>query len=86
MEVNGQLHAQAALPPAERDPSYPLDRGLGGSQIQSGLGGKEKKSHEDSCRDSNLYRPAHSLVISVCMGLKRMARCVSVGFVSWLRC
>jgi hypothetical protein len=31
MEVSGQLHAQAALPPG-KSPWYPLDRRLGGPQ------------------------------------------------------
>jgi len=44
MEVSGQLHAPAALPPGKR-PWYPLDRRLGGPQIQSGHGGEEKNSH-----------------------------------------
>jgi hypothetical protein len=44
MEVSGQLHAPAALPP-EKDPSqYPLDRILGGPQSRSGRGGEEKNS------------------------------------------
>jgi hypothetical protein len=42
MEVNGQLHAPAALPP--KSPWYPLDRKLGGLQSRSGLGGEEKHS------------------------------------------
>jgi hypothetical protein len=41
MEVSGQLHAPAALPPG-KSPWYPLDRRLGGPQSQSGRGGEEK--------------------------------------------
>jgi hypothetical protein len=39
MEVSGQLHAPAALPPG-----YPLDRRLGGPQSHSGCGGEEKNA------------------------------------------
>jgi hypothetical protein len=41
MEVSGQLHVPAALPP-EKKPWYPLDRRLGGAQSRSGRGGEEK--------------------------------------------
>jgi hypothetical protein len=37
MEVSGQLHAPAALPPG-KSPWYPLDRRLGGPQSRSGRG------------------------------------------------
>jgi hypothetical protein len=43
MEVSGQLHASAALPPG-KDPRYPLDRRLGGPQNRSERGGEEKNS------------------------------------------
>jgi hypothetical protein len=43
MEVSGQFHAPAALPP-EKSPWYPLDRRLGGPQSRSGRGGEEKNS------------------------------------------
>jgi hypothetical protein len=43
MEVSGQLHAPAALPPG-KDPQYALDRRLGGPQSRSGRGGEEKNS------------------------------------------
>jgi hypothetical protein len=43
MEVSGQLHALAALPPG-KSPWYPLDRRLGGPQTRYGRGGKEKNS------------------------------------------
>jgi hypothetical protein len=41
MEVSGQLHVPAALPPG-RSPRYPLDRRLGGLQNRSGCCGIEK--------------------------------------------
>jgi hypothetical protein len=41
MEVSGQLHTSAALPPGKR-PLYPLDRRLRGPQKRSGHGGEEK--------------------------------------------
>jgi hypothetical protein len=43
MEVTGQLHAPAALPPG-KDPGYLIDRRLGGPQSRSGRGGEEKNS------------------------------------------
>jgi hypothetical protein len=43
MEVSGQLHAPATLPP-EKSPWLPLDRRLGGPQSQSGCSGEEKNS------------------------------------------
>jgi hypothetical protein len=39
MEVSGQLHAPAVLPPG-KDSWYPLDRRLGGPQSRSGRGGE----------------------------------------------
>jgi len=42
MEVSGQLHAPAALPPG-KSPRYPLDRRLGGPPSQSRRGDEEKK-------------------------------------------
>jgi hypothetical protein len=43
MEVGGQLHAPATLPP-EEDPWYPLDRRLGGPQSRFGRDGEKKIS------------------------------------------
>jgi hypothetical protein len=39
MEVSGQLHAPAALPPG-KSPQYPFDRRLGGPQSRSGRYGE----------------------------------------------
>jgi hypothetical protein len=44
MEVSGQLHDPAALPPGKR-PWCPLDRRLGGPQSRSGRDG-EKKNYQ----------------------------------------
>jgi hypothetical protein len=44
MEMNGQLHAPAALPPG-KEHRYPLDRRLGGPQSRSGHSGEEKNSN-----------------------------------------
>jgi hypothetical protein len=44
MEVSGQLHAPAALPPQGKSPWYPLDRRLSGPQSRSVRGGKEENS------------------------------------------
>jgi hypothetical protein len=41
MEVSGQLHAPADLPPG-KCPCNPLDMRLGGPQSRSGRGGEEK--------------------------------------------
>jgi hypothetical protein len=41
MELSGELHTPAALPPG-KSPWYPLERRLGGLQSQSGRGGEEK--------------------------------------------
>jgi hypothetical protein len=40
MEVSGQIHAPAALPPG-KEPWYPLDRRPGEPQSRSGRGGEE---------------------------------------------
>jgi hypothetical protein len=40
MEVSGQLHASAALPPGKET----MDRRLGGPQNRSGSGSEEKNS------------------------------------------
>jgi hypothetical protein len=44
MEVSGQLHAPAALPPG-KETLLPICRRLGGPQSRSGYGGEEKNSH-----------------------------------------
>jgi hypothetical protein len=54
MEVSGQLHAPAALPPG-KNPWYPFDRRLGGPQSRSGRGGEEKISQAH--RESNSRTP-----------------------------
>jgi hypothetical protein len=41
MEVSGQLHTPAALPPGKEPRRYPLDRRLGGPQSRSGLRGEK---------------------------------------------
>jgi hypothetical protein len=43
MEVSGQLHTPAALPPGQ-EARYPLDKRLGGPQSRSRRGGGEKNS------------------------------------------
>jgi hypothetical protein len=59
MEVSGQLHVLAALPPG-KDPLYQMDRSLDEPQGSSGRGGKEENSCP--CRESNPGRPARNLV------------------------
>jgi len=58
MEVSGQLHAPAALPPG-KSPHYSLDRWLGGLQNRSGRSGKKVPYPRQK---SNPGRPARSLV------------------------
>jgi hypothetical protein len=41
MEVSGQIHAPAALPP-EKEPQYPLHKRLGGPQSRSEHSGEER--------------------------------------------
>jgi hypothetical protein len=43
MEMGGQSHTPAALPPG-KDPWYPWDRSLGEPQSRSGRGGEKKNS------------------------------------------
>jgi len=43
MEVSGELHVTAALPPG-KEPRYLLDRRVCGPQSCSGCGGEEKNS------------------------------------------
>jgi hypothetical protein len=43
MEVGGQFHSLAALPPG-KEPLYPVDRRVGGPQSRSGCGSEEKNS------------------------------------------
>jgi hypothetical protein len=50
MEVSGQLHDPAALPPG-KEPRYPLDRRLCGPKSRSESGGEEKNSQPR--RESN---------------------------------
>jgi hypothetical protein len=54
MEVSGQLHVPAALPPG-KELWYPLDRRLDGPQSRSGCGGEEKNSQPR--RESNPRTP-----------------------------
>jgi hypothetical protein len=44
MEVTGQLHAPAALPPRKKSPWYLLGMRLGGPQSRSGHGDEDKNS------------------------------------------
>jgi hypothetical protein len=44
MEVSGQLHLPAALPPTKEPHWYPLDKRLDGTQSRSGRGDEEKNS------------------------------------------
>jgi hypothetical protein len=60
MEVSGQLHSPAALPP-EEEPRYLSDRRLDGTQSRSGHGGEERNSQPPpEIEPSNPDRPADS--------------------------
>jgi hypothetical protein len=62
MEVNGQFHTMATLPPPQgKNPWYSLNRMLGGPQSQSGHGGKEKNSQPLSgiYLQSSSSQPSH---------------------------
>jgi hypothetical protein len=61
MEVNGQLHALAALPRG-KSLRYPLGRRLGGPNSRFGHGGEEKRSLHWPSRESNRGLPARSVV------------------------
>jgi len=61
MEVSGQLHVQAALPPW-KEPLVPLDRRLGGPQDWSGRDGDGRYVLLCPCLESNPGRPASKLV------------------------
>jgi len=45
MEVSGQFHVSAALPPGKEAP-VPVDRRLGGIQSRSGRDGEEEISRQ----------------------------------------
>jgi hypothetical protein len=61
MEVSGQQHAPAALPPG-LEPRYPLDRRLVAIQSRSGRCGEEKNSKPPLGIELwNPNHPAHSL-------------------------
>jgi hypothetical protein len=56
MEVNGQLHAPAALPP-RKSSWYPLDRRLSGPQSRVGRRGEEKNSQPLPGLETPLTQP-----------------------------
>jgi hypothetical protein len=55
MEMSGQSHAPAALPP-EKEPQYPLDRRLVGLQIRSGQDGENSYRYTDLNTDSSVHQ------------------------------
>jgi hypothetical protein len=57
MEVSGQLHTLAALPP-EKGHWHPLDRRLSSPQSRSGRGGEEENSHLLPGLEPPIIRPA----------------------------
>jgi hypothetical protein len=64
MGVSGQRHAPAALYPRGKDPRYPLDRRLGGTQSRSGLDAGARRKILCPCRGSNLNRPIVQPVVT----------------------
>jgi hypothetical protein len=77
MEVNGQLHAPAALPQG-KEPRYPLDRRLGGPQSRSGRNGEEKNSHPR--RESNTRTPIAQPIKDVTMSLSSCRQKANLGW------
>jgi hypothetical protein len=69
MEVNGQLHAPAALPPG-KEPLVPIGYEAEWSQSRSGRGGEEKNSQPppvDSVKNK-LVRYKHDIIyIYICV-------------------
>jgi hypothetical protein len=62
MEVSGQFHASAALPPG-KESRYPMERRLGAFQSRSKFDGEEKNSKPPpGIEPSNPNQPAHILV------------------------
>jgi hypothetical protein len=56
MEMSGQLHAPTALPPVKQ-PWYPFNRRLGGSQSRSGSSGEEKNSQPVAGLEPPIIQP-----------------------------
>jgi hypothetical protein len=56
MEVSGQLHAPAALPPGKQTLVH-IGRRLGGPQSRSGCGGEEKNSQPVPGFESPIIQP-----------------------------
>jgi hypothetical protein len=59
LEVSGQLHAPAALPPGKK-PRYPLDRRLSGPQSRSGRRGENSWTFRGSNSDFSVVQPVAS--------------------------
>jgi hypothetical protein len=62
MEVSGQLHASAALPPEEEEPHTPWIRGWVGTRTSLDAVAKRKYPHHYFYRESIPGRPTRSLV------------------------
>jgi len=69
MDVSGQLHVPAALPPRKVPPPPPPGTNWIGGWVgfRAGLDalGKRKKSHRCPCRESSPSHPACSLVTTL---------------------
>jgi hypothetical protein len=65
--VSGHRHALAALP-LRKDPQYPLDRRLDGSQSRSGQHGEEKILDPTGTQTLNpVIQPIIILIIELCI-------------------
>jgi hypothetical protein len=72
MEVGGQLHAQAALPPRERTPGTHMRGSWVGLQSRSEGGGEEEKYQHYTRRELNSYSRTCSLVTILTELVKQM--------------
>jgi hypothetical protein len=84
MEMSGQLHAPAALPPG-KEPRYPLDRTLGGPQSRSGRR-KNSWPYRDSNSDSLVIQPVASRYTNYAIQASRLSLFIGklIGLNNWV--
>jgi hypothetical protein len=85
MEVNGQLHAPVALPQG-KNPSYPLDKKLGGPQSPSGLGGEEKNCQPLPGLETPIIQPVAQRYTTELSQLPKLCLCFfKLNTTPWMR-